>query len=53
MNEDTTQPNIPRDYSVEITDHPERILGCSVFWGVLVSVILGFALGLAFFMRMQ
>jgi len=49
---------IKQDYKqdesgVELANNPERILGCSVFWGVLVSVILGFALGLAFFMRVQ
>ena len=37
------------DSSVELTDHPERIFGCSVFWAVLVCVISGYAFGLAVF----
>jgi len=50
MTEDTTQPNIPRDYSgTELTDHPERILGCSVYWAILICIISGFAFGLAVF----
>jgi len=42
---------VRQDYAdeMEITAHPERIFGHSVFWAVLVCIISGFVFGLAVF----
>lgn len=47
MNEDTTQPNIPRDYAKK--ELPQHVVGCNVFWAILVCIISGFAFALAVF----
>jgi len=50
MTEDTTQPNIPRDYSgIEVVDHPERVYASKAFWAGIALTVSGFAFGLAVF----
>jgi len=49
MTEETTQPNIPRDYSVKLTDHPEQVIFNNIYWAAVAIIISGFLFAIAVF----